>query len=273
LKLTAIASLSLLVAVGCASNKAEKMPPLSACAKDLVDHDYVTKSSAQAAETYCTSNSPEQIAMAKALVDGKYETQLGEAIADSKDMTQTQVDCAKAEFDAKPADSRKFMVSDTCKGIGTDTAAAEASAEAAPTEAPAAQDVLAVASESADLSTFVKLLNDAGMTDTVKGAGPITLLAPTDEAFAKVPKLAMEKLSKDPEKLKKVLSAHVVMGSVSAAAALESKKPTMVKPVEGKAHPMKAKGGVVQIGKAKVVRPDVPASNGNVEVIDAVLMP
>jgi len=118
--------------------------------------------------------------------------------------------------------------------------------------------------------TLAKALTEAGLVDTLQGAGPFTVFAPTDEAFAKLPAGTLEALLKDKAKLKAVLAYHVVPGKVMAADVV---KLDSAKTVQGKPVAISAKGGKVTINQANVVKADVPCSNGVIHVIDAVLLP
>jgi uncharacterized surface protein with fasciclin (FAS1) repeats len=113
---------------------------------------------------------------------------------------------------------------------------------------------------------FGAALQSSGLGAMLKGAGPFTLLVPTDEAFAKLG----DKFKNDPERLKAVLTMHIVPGKVTAA---EMKERANAKTVNGKALKVSAEDGKFEIGNAKVLQADIAASNGLVDTIDAVLMP
>ena len=107
--------------------------------------------------------------------------------------------------------------------------------------------------------------------DTLKGAGPFTVFAPTDAAFANLPAGTLAALLKDPAKLKDILLYHVVSGKVTADQVV---KLTSAPTVEGKAIKVTVKDGTVYLNDTvKVVTTDIPASNGVIHVIDAVLLP
>ena len=106
--------------------------------------------------------------------------------------------------------------------------------------------------------------------DTLKTDGPFTVFAPTDAAFAKVPKATLDALAADPAKLKAVLLYHVISGSVPASDVV---KLTSAKTVNGANVAIKVQDGTVFVNGAKVVTPDVKASNGVIHVIDTVLLP
>lgn len=132
-----------------------------------------------------------------------------------------------------------------------------------------AADIVDTAVAAGSFKTLVKLVQDAGLVETLKGAGPFTVFAPTDEAFAKVPAATLDALAKDKAKLKKVLTYHVVSGKVMA----KDVKSGAVETVAGVKAKLTAKGGSVMIDKAKVVKADIEASNGVIHVIDSVIMP
>jgi len=120
--------------------------------------------------------------------------------------------------------------------------------------------------------TLVAAVTAAGLVDTLKGPGPFTVFAPTDEAFAKLPKAAVDDLLKpeNKEKLKAILTYHVVSGKVMAEQAKGLKS---AKTVQGKELTISAEGGTVTIDGAKVIKADIECSNGVIHVIDTVVMP
>jgi uncharacterized surface protein with fasciclin (FAS1) repeats len=131
-----------------------------------------------------------------------------------------------------------------------------------------AQDIVDVAVKAGSFKTLVAAVQAAGLVETLKGAGPFTVFAPTDEAFAKIPKATLDALLQDKAALAKVLTYHVVPGKVMAA----DVKAGMVKTVNGQALTVKTEGGVM-VDSAKVVATDVAASNGVIHVIDTVVLP
>jgi len=140
---------------------------------------------------------------------------------------------------------------------------------AAPAQA-AEKDIVTTAVEAGNFKTLAKLLTDAGLVDTLKGAGPFTVFAPTDEAFAKVPKATLDALAADKAKLKAVLTHHVVAGKVMAADVVKLKD---AKTVQGSSVKIAVTGGKVTVDAANVVTTDIAASNGVIHVIDAVILP
>ena len=131
-------------------------------------------------------------------------------------------------------------------------------------------DIVDTAVKAGNFKTLASLLTKAGLVDTLKGAGPFTVLAPTDAAFAKVPKATLAKLSADPALLKKVLTYHVIPASAMAA---DLKNGMKYKTVEGENVVAHIKGKVVKLGGATVTMADVKASNGVIHAIDKVLIP
>ncbi len=119
------------------------------------------------------------------------------------------------------------------------------------------------------LSTLSGLVMKAGLTDTLKGGGPFTVFAPTNEAFAKVPAKTMEALAADPAKLKAVLTYHVVPGKVMAAEV----KNGNVKTVNGANLALSKAGEFVTVEDGMVQQADVMATNGVVHILDSVLIP
>ncbi|MCX6631383.1 MAG: fasciclin domain-containing protein [Candidatus Solibacter sp.] len=132
-----------------------------------------------------------------------------------------------------------------------------------------AADIVDTAVAAGQFSTLVKAVQAAGLVDTLKSAGPFTVFAPTDAAFAKLPAGALESLIANPDRLKAVLTYHVVAGKVMA----KDVKPGMVKTVEGAQATLSARGGKVMIDKATVVKTDIECDNGVIHVIDSVIMP
>ena len=136
---------------------------------------------------------------------------------------------------------------------------------------PKAKDIVAVASGAGSFKTLVAAVKAAGLVETLQGTGPFTVFAPTDEAFAKLPKGTVESLLKpeNKEKLVAILTYHVVAGKVMAA----DVKTMMAKTVNGKSLDVKVTDGAVTVDNAKVIKTDVAASNGVIHVIDTVVMP
>jgi uncharacterized surface protein with fasciclin (FAS1) repeats len=142
-------------------------------------------------------------------------------------------------------------------------------AGAASTAAAQQKDIVDTAVAAGSFKTLATALQAAGLIETLKGAGPFTVFAPTDEAFAKIPKADLDALLKDKAKLTAVLTYHVVAGKVMAADVV---KLTSARTVQGSSVKIDASNGV-KVDNAKVVKADVMASNGVIHVIDTVVFP
>ena len=168
-----------------------------------------------------------------------------------------------------PTSEPTAAASDMAPPASTGTADMPKPAETATAEAkpPAQPDILDTA-KTEGLNTFIDAVNAAGLADTLKGPGPFTVFAPSDDAFKKVPKATLEKLLKDKDKLAKLLKYHVVAKKLMAADVLKAKDEETV---EGGKLKITVKGADVMIDKSKVTKADVAASNGVIHVIDTVL--
>jgi len=131
-------------------------------------------------------------------------------------------------------------------------------------------DIVQTAVAAGQFTTLASLLQKAGLVDTLATGGPFTVFAPTDAAFAKVPKATLDALAADPAKLKAVLLYHVVPGRITAADVV---KLTSAKTAEGRSLAIKVVNGSVFVDGAQVTTPDVEATNGVIHVIDSVLIP
>ncbi len=132
------------------------------------------------------------------------------------------------------------------------------------------KDIVDTAVGAGSFNTLVTAVKEAGLVETLKGNGPFTVFAPTDEAFAKIPKATLEDLLKDKEALKKVLLYHVVAGKVMAADVVKIKA---AKTVQGSSAKVTVKDGKVMIDNANVIKTDIGCTNGVIHVIDTVIMP
>ena len=141
----------------------------------------------------------------------------------------------------------------------------------APARAQQTRDIVDTAVAAGSFTTLARALAAADLVATLKGPGPFTVFAPTDEAFAKLPAGALDNLLKPENKamLRRVLTYHVVPGKVMAADVV---KVNSAKAVSGDTLPIKVSGGVM-VDKARVVKTDIGASNGVIHVIDTVLLP
>jgi uncharacterized surface protein with fasciclin (FAS1) repeats len=125
------------------------------------------------------------------------------------------------------------------------------------------------AQRTPQLTTLAKLINDAGLAETLRAGGPYTVFAPSDEAFKAVPAATLQALTSDKELLKSVLTFHVLPGKVSGA----DVKNGNAKTVQGANVALSKSGSFITVEDAVVTQADVLASNGVVHVIDRVLMP
>jgi uncharacterized surface protein with fasciclin (FAS1) repeats len=133
------------------------------------------------------------------------------------------------------------------------------------------KDIVDTAEAAGSFKTLVAAVKAAGLVDTLKGKGPFTVFAPTDEAFAKLPAGTVEELLKpeNKKKLTDILTYHVLAGKVMAA----DVKTMEAKTVQGSSAAVKVADGKVTIDKANVVKTDIEASNGVIHVIDSVIIP
>src|SRR4051794_4564817 len=159
------------------------------------------------------------------------------------------------------SDMRKFFATIAFVVLATPAFAAE-------------KDIVDTAVAAGSFKTLVAAVKAADLVETLKSEGPFTVLAPTDEAFAKLPAGTVEGLLKpeNKDKLVAILTYHVIPAKAMAAdvVKLDGKA---VKTVQGSTAPITVKGGSVMIGSAKVVKTDMVASNGVIHVIDTVLLP
>ena len=155
--------------------------------------------------------------------------------------------------------------------LGLATAAVTlAGSPAAAQQAP--RDIVETAVAAGSFKTLTKALQAADLVETLKGAGPFTVFAPTDEAFAKLPAETLSDLLK-PEnkaKLRRILTYHVVQGRVSSADVV---KLDTAKSAAGDSIGIKVDGATVTVDGARVVKADIAASNGVIHVVDAVMLP
>jgi len=133
-----------------------------------------------------------------------------------------------------------------------------------------AQNIVNTATAAGQFKTLVSLVQQAGLAGTLSTGGPYTVFAPTDAAFAKVPKKTLSALAADPAKLKAVLLYHVAQGKVTAA---QVGRRSSITTLEGATVRIKVTGRTVKVNNARVVKPDVAASNGVIHVINRVLIP
>ena len=134
------------------------------------------------------------------------------------------------------------------------------------------KDIVDTAVGSENFSTLVAAVKAAGLVDTLKGNGPFTVFAPTNEAFAKLPKETLEMLLKpeNKDKLTAILTYHVVSGKVMAADVVKLSK---AKTVQGQDVKIEVKDGKVMVNNAQVTATDIACKNGVIHVIDTVILP
>ena len=147
--------------------------------------------------------------------------------------------------------------------------AVTAVAPAHTTRAPST-NIVQTAVAAGKFKTLASLLKRAGLVRTLEGKGPYTVFAPTDAAFAKVPKATLARLARNRAKLRSVLLLHVAKGRLTAAKVTERRS---VKTLNGQRLAVRVRGSKVFVGGARVVTPDVTASNGVIHVINKVLIP
>jgi len=133
-------------------------------------------------------------------------------------------------------------------------------------------DIIDTAVAAGSFKTLAAALTAANLVETLKGAGPFTVFAPTDEAFAKLPAGTVESLLKDIPKLSAILTYHVVSGKVMAADVMKMDGQS-AKTVNGATVAISTKDGVKLNGSATVVKTDIECTNGVIHVIDSVLLP
>ncbi len=134
----------------------------------------------------------------------------------------------------------------------------------------ASQDIVATAQAAGDFNTLLAAAKAAGLVETLQSAGPFTVFAPTDEAFAKLPEGTIDNLLANPEQLRQVLLYHVVPGKVMAADVVGLTSATTA---QGSDIAIKLAGGNVKIDDATVTATDIVTSNGVIHVIDTVIVP
>lgn len=134
----------------------------------------------------------------------------------------------------------------------------------------AKKDIVDTAVAAGSFNTLATALKEADLIDTLKGKGPFTVFAPTDDAFAKLPPGTIEALLKDKAKLRAILTYHVVPGKVMAADVV---KLNSAKTVNGQSVSIRLKDGAVLVDNARVIKTDIATSNGVIHVIDSVVLP
>jgi uncharacterized surface protein with fasciclin (FAS1) repeats len=131
-------------------------------------------------------------------------------------------------------------------------------------------DIVQTAAAAGNFKTLASLLDQAGLVATLQGRGQYTVFAPTDAAFARVPKATLDALAADPAKLRSVLLYHVAKGKLTASKVVKRRS---VKTLNGQRVDIRVRGRRVTVGGARVIKADVRASNGVIHVINRVLIP
>ena len=160
--------------------------------------------------------------------------------------------------------NRKFIALAAVAALSLSAMAPVVSAE------PAERNIVQTAVAAGQFKTLTKLVNQAGLAGALQAKGPYTVFAPTDAAFAKVPKATLQALAQDKAKLRAVLLYHVAKGRVTAAKVV---KLHSVKTLNGQSLKVRVSHGTVTIGGARVITADIGASNGVIHVINKVLIP
>lgn len=156
-------------------------------------------------------------------------------------------------------------------GLAAALGSSVATAGPATPQAPAQKaNIVETAVTAGQFTTLVSLVKKAGLASTLSGKGPFTVFAPTDAAFAKVPKSTLAALGKDKAKLKAVLLYHVASGKLTASKVVNL---TSVKTLQGQSAKVRVSSGKVFVDGARVTTPDVMSSNGVIHVINKVLIP
>jgi uncharacterized surface protein with fasciclin (FAS1) repeats len=132
------------------------------------------------------------------------------------------------------------------------------------------KDLIETMTNAGQFNTLLKAASEAGLTETLKGEGPFTVFASSDQAFARLPEGTLDSLLKDKARLKAVLSYHIVPARIFSA---DLSKLESTKTLDGHNLTVSTSDGQVMVGKAKVVRADIKCANGIIHIIDAVCLP
>ena len=160
--------------------------------------------------------------------------------------------------------NRKFIALAVVAALSLSALASVVSAK------PAKRNIVQTAVAAGQFKTLTKLVKKAGLVGALEAKGPYTVFAPTDAAFAKVPKATLAALAKDKAKLRAVLLYHVAKGRLTAAKVV---KLHSVKTLNGQSLKVRVSHGTVTVGGARVIKADIRASNGVIHVINKVLIP
>ena len=168
--------------------------------------------------------------------------------------------------------SKRFRFTLAALGVAAVTSVAAVGGAAASAERAAAdKNIVQTAADAGQFKTLIALAKKAGLAGALSGSGKLTVFAPTDKAFSKVPKATLQKLQRNRAQLRAVLLYHVVKGNVKAAQVVKLKS---AKTLNGASVRIGVKGQRVYLNrKTRVVKTDIAASNGTIHVIDGVLIP
>jgi uncharacterized surface protein with fasciclin (FAS1) repeats len=167
---------------------------------------------------------------------------------------------------------RTLRLTLTIAAVSAVAAAGAAGPAAAGTAAPAQnqKDIVDTAVAAGSFNTLASLLTKAGLVDTLKGPGPFTVFAPTDAAFARLPKGKLRSLGRHPKRLKAVLLYHVASGRLESGDVVQRKS---IRMLNGKRVRIRVRDSKVFVNRARITAADVGASNGTIHVINRVLIP
>jgi uncharacterized surface protein with fasciclin (FAS1) repeats len=165
---------------------------------------------------------------------------------------------------------RTILAVSAASAVALAAAGPASAVQADSARATADKNIVETAVATGKFKTLASLLQQAGLAGTLQGKGPYTVFAPTDAAFAKVPKATLDALGKDKAKLRAVLLYHVAEGKLTAAKVV---KRSSVKTLNGQRVSVRVRNGKAYVGGARVTTADVRASNGVIHVINRVLLP
>jgi uncharacterized surface protein with fasciclin (FAS1) repeats len=165
-----------------------------------------------------------------------------------------------------------FLVVAALASVAIAVPAASAGPSSAHAGASASKNIVGVAAGDPQFSTLVSLVKKAGLVGALSGKSKLTVFAPTNAAFNKLPKATLKKVGSDKKLLTSILTYHVVEGAVPASKVVTLNGKS-VKTLNGKSVKIRVKSGKVYVNKAQVTKTDVPASNGVIHVINQVLIP
>ena len=216
-----------------------------------------------------------------AMLASEYNLKLGDVYENDKEKQEiSDYNTAYEAAKALGTGSGSMMSGGMASGSGMSGGMASSSTmtpdatATAPAAGMATLDIVDTAMAAKNLTTLVKALQVAGLVETLKGAGPFTVFAPSDRAFAKLPAGQLDALLADPAKLKTILTYHVIPASIMAADASAMTSPTSPPTVQGGTLQVTKDGrGRLKVNDATITKADIKASNGVIHIINQVLMP